>query len=248
VKVTGADVASADNADFVLSPGMTQDLEVRARHTSSFETQGLAVAAFVSVSDLSVPATARKEFEKASHLISKQDWVKAKERLSRAIALYPQYAAAYNNLGAVCTHMGDIRQAREALQKAITLNDHMTPAYVNLGRLSFTAKDFPAVEAFIAKAQSRAAPDAEQLKLLAYAQLADHHFDQAIETSRQAHRSQLSHHAFLHVLAAKADELQGRTDDSVAELQQYLREEPAGPRAEKVRNALAAIQAQTITR
>jgi tetratricopeptide (TPR) repeat protein len=247
VKVTGADVANADSADFALSPGMTQDLEVRARHTGGSETQGFAVTAFVSVSDLSVPATARKEFEKANHLISKQEWAKAKERLNKAIAVYPQYAAAYNNLGAVCTHMGDIGQAREALQKAITLNDHMALAYVNLGRLSFAAKDFPAAEALIAKAQSLASPDAEQLKLLAYSQLADHHFDQAIETSRQAHRSQLSHHAFLHVLAAKADELQGRSDDSVAELQQYLREEPTGPRAEKVRNVLAAFQAQAIT-
>ena len=248
VRVTGADVASADNADFALSPGMTQDLEVRARHTGGFETQGFAAAAFVSVSDLSVPATARKEFEKANHLISKQDWVKAKERLGKAIAVYPLYAAAYNNLGAVYTHMGEIGQAREALQKAVALNDHMALAYVNLGRLSFTAKDFPAVEAFIAKAQSLAAPDAEQLKLLAYAQLADHHFDQAIETSRQAHRLQLSHHAFLHVLAAKANELKSKSDDSIAELQQYLREEPAGPRAEKIRNFLAAFQGQAITR
>jgi tetratricopeptide (TPR) repeat protein len=248
VKVTGADVASADNADFALSPGMTQDLEVRARHTGGLETQGLSVAAFVSVSDLSVPSTARKEFEKANRLISKQDWVKAKERLGKAIALYPHYAAAYNNLGAVCSHMRDFGQAREALQKAVSLDDHMALAYVNLGRVSFTIKDFPEVETFIGQAMSLAAPDAEQLKLLAYAQLADHHFDQAIETSRQAHRSQLSHHAFLHVLAAKADELQGKSDDSIAELQQYLREEPAGPRAEKVRNVLAAFQAQSITR
>ena len=248
VKVTGADVASADNADFALSPGMTQDLELRARHTGGFENQGLAAAAFVSVSDLSVPSTARKEFAKANHLISKQDWVKAKERLGKAIALYPHYAAAYNNLGAVCFYMGDIGQAREALQKAVSLDDHMALAYVNLGRVSFSIKDFPEVETFIGKALSLAAPDAEQLKLLAYAQLADHHFDQAIETSRQAHRSQLSHHAFLHVLAAKANELKSKSDDSIAELQQYLREEPTGPRAEKVRNVLAAFEAQAATR
>lgn len=247
VKVTGADVANADSVDFALSPGMTQDMEVRARHTGGFENQGLPAAAFASVNDLSVPATARKEFEKANHLISKQDWVKAKDRLGKAIALYPDYAAAYNNLGSVCSHMGDIGQAREALQKAVTLNDHMALAYVNLGRLSFTTKDFPGVETFIEKAISLAAPDAEQLKLLAYAQLADHHFDQAIATSRQAHRSQLSHHAFLHVLAAKANELKSKSDDSIAELQQYLREEPTGPRAEKVRNVLAAFQAHVIT-
>jgi tetratricopeptide (TPR) repeat protein len=144
--------------------------------------------------------------------------------------------------------MGDVGHAREALQKAVTLNDHMALAYVNLGRLSFTTKDFPGVETFIEKAMSLAAPDAEQLKLLAYAQLADHHFDQAIETSHQAHRSQLSHHAFLHVLAAKANELKSKSEDSIAELQQYLREEPTGPRAEKIRNVLAAFQSQAITR
>jgi tetratricopeptide (TPR) repeat protein len=248
VKVTGADVASADNVDFTLSPGMTQDLEVRARHTAGFEAQGLAAAAFVSVSDLSVPATARKEFEKANHLISKQDWVKAKERLGKAIAVYPLYAAAYNNLGAVYTHMGEIGQAREALQKAVSLDGHMALAYVNLGRVSFTTKDFPEVETFIEKAMSLAAPDAEQLKLLAYAQLADHHLDQVIETSRQAHRSQLRHHAFLHVLAAKASELESKSDDSIAELQEYLMEEPTGPRAEKIRNVLAAFKAQTAER
>jgi len=248
VRVTGADVANADNVDFALSPGMTQEVEVRARHTGGFETQGFAASAFVSVSDLSVPPAARKEFEKANRLISKQDWTKAKERLRKAIAMYPQYASAYNNLGAVCSHMGDIGQAREALQKAVTLNDHMAMAYVNLGRLSFTTKDFIGVETFIGKALSLAAADADELKLLAYAQVADHHLDQAIETSRQAHRSQLSHHAFLHVLAAKADELQGRSDDSIAELQQYLREEPTGPRAERVKNVLAAFQTQAATR
>jgi len=92
VKVTGADVASADNADFALSPGMTQDLEVRARHTGGFEAQGLAAAAFVSVSDFSVPATARKEFEKANRLISKRDWVRQKNgwvKQSRCIRCMP---------------------------------------------------------------------------------------------------------------------------------------------------------------
>jgi len=248
VKVTGADVANADNADFVVSPGMFQEVEVRARHTGGSESQGLAVSAFVSVSGLSVPSAARKEFEKANHLISNQDWAKAKERLRKAIAKYPQYAVAYNNLGAVCSRMGDIEQAREALQKAVTLNDHMALAYVNLGRLSFAAKDFPGVETFIGKALSLAAADADELNLLAYAQVADHHLDQAIETSREAHQSKLSHHAFLHVVAAKADELQGKSDDSIAELQQYLKEESTGPRAERVKNVLAAFQAQAATR
>lgn len=247
-KAIGGDIASSDNVGFGVGPGMTQHVEVRAKHTGSSETLGFAAAAFVSVSDLGIPATAEKEFAKANHLISKQDWAKAEERLSKAIAIYPNYAAAYNNLGVVYSRTGDLAQAREALQRAVAINDHMALAYVNLSRVSFRTKDFPAVEVFIGKALSLAPPDADELTLLAYAEVADQHLDQVIETSRQAHRTQLVNHAYLHVVAAKADELQGKDDAAVAELQQYLSEEPTGRRAERVRTMLAKFQVQPVVR
>jgi hypothetical protein len=80
--------------------------------------------------------------------------------------------------------------------------------------------------------------------LLAYAQLADRHFEAVIETSRQAHRSQLKQHAYLHVVAAKAQATQGRNDDAIEELKQFLTEEPAGRRADKIRNTLSAFRAE----
>jgi len=241
VRVNGADVASADNPDVVLSPGMTEEVQVRARSRQRVEpSQKVAASAFVSVSELGVPNRAEKEFDKASRLISKQAWTKAAERLHKAIAIYPRYAAAYNNLGAVYSHMGDLAQAKQALQSAIALNDRMVSAYVNLGRVSFTAKDFPGVETSIGKALSLAAPNVTEFTLLAYAQLADRHFDGTIATSRQAHRSQLSHHAVLHLLAAGAEDMQGQDEAATMDLKQYLDEEPSGPRAEEVRKALAS--------
>lgn len=245
VTAIGAEVASADSVDFSLSAGMTHEVEVPARRTGAADaTPSYATSAFVSVSELSVPSAAEKEFEKANRLILKRDWAKATERLRKAIAIYPQYAVAYNNLGAVYCRMGQIAPAREALQKAIALDDHMAMAYVNLGRVSFTAREFPEVEAFIGKALSLAAADADELTLLASAQVADRRLDQAIETSRQAHRSQLNNHAYLHVVAAKANELEGKDDAAVAELQQYLSEEPTGKRSERVRTMLAKFQTQ----
>lgn len=243
--VTGAEVASAESVNFSLSSGMTHDVEVQARRTGADNAiPSYATSAFVSVRELSVPSAAEKEFEKANRLIVKREWAKATERLRKAIAIYPQYAAAYNNLGAVYCRTGQVAPAREALQKAIALDDHMAMAYVNLGRVSFTAREFPEVEAFIGKALSLAAPDADELTLLASAQVADRHLDQAIETSRQAHRSQLNNHAYLHVVAAKANELEGKDDAAVAELQQYLSEEPTGKRSERVRTMLAKFQTQ----
>jgi Tfp pilus assembly protein PilF len=244
VKAIGGEVETTDSVEFEVSRGLTREVDVRAKRTGSPETQGFAAAAFISVSELGIPVAARKDFEKANRLISRQEWAKAKEPLSKAISICPNFAAAYNNLGAVYFHTGDMAQAREALQKAIVINDHMAMAYVNLGRLSYRTKDFAGVEGFINKALTLGAPDADELTLLAYAELADRHLDQVIETSHQAHRSQLGHHAYLHVVAAKADEMQGKDDVAVAELQQYLSEEPIGKRAERVRTMLAKFQTQ----
>jgi tetratricopeptide (TPR) repeat protein len=244
VRVVGGDVAKSDSVDLALSPGMTEEVDLQARHVGASTIQDFAAAGFVSVGELGVPSDARKEFEKANRLITRQDWAKAKERLSKAIANYPRYAAAYNNLGAVYSYMGEAGQASEALQKAADLDDHMALAYLNLGRVSFATKDFPSAEKFVSRALSLGPPDTGELMLLAYAQLADRHFEEVIATSRQAHRSQLKQHAYLHVVAAKAQATQGRNDDAIEELKQFLTEEPTGRRAEKIRDTLTAIRAE----
>lgn len=202
-------------------------------------------ASFISASDLGMPSNAAKQFEKADRLIAKQEWTKATERLRKGLAIYPGYAAAYNNLGALYSHLGYNGEAREALEKAIALDDHLAPAYVNLGRLSFVENDFPSAESLLTKA-IRLAPvqDADELFLLAYAQLTDHHLDDALQTSRQGHREKLDRHASLHLLSANAYEQQNRIPDCIAELQLYLSEEPNGFSAEKVRRALATLQAR----
>ena len=204
-----------------------------------------ASLSLISAADLGMPSKAAKEFEKADHLIAKQEWTKATERLQKGLAIYPRYAAAYNNLGALYSHLGNNTEAREALEKAIALNDRLAPAYVNLGRLSFVENDFSNAESLLTKAISLApAQNAEELFLLAYAQLTDHHLDEALQTSRQAHVDKLSRHASLHLLAANAYEQLNRINDCISELQLYLSEEPNGFSADKVRQALATLQAR----
>jgi Flp pilus assembly protein TadD len=250
VTVRGADATNADDGEVEVNSVVAQDLEVRAKHTeSSNPSSWTAHATFISVKELGVPSHAAKEFEKASQLIAKQDWAKAAERLHKGLALYPRYAAGYNNLGAVYSHLGNNAQAREALQQAIALDDRLAPAYVNLGRLSFLENDYSNAESLLTRAMSLApAENADELFLLAYAQLTDHHLDQALQTSQQGHAAKLDHHAYLHLVAANAYEQQSKIADSMSELERYLNEEPNGPRAEQVRKALATFQAQTATR
>lgn len=247
VTVRGADATNADRGDIEVNRAVSQNLEVRAVRT---ETRGptnwVPAAAFVSVTDLSMPSRAAREFDKADHLIAKQEWSKATERLKKGLAIYPKYAAAYNNLGALYSHLGNNAEARQALEKAIALDDRLAPAYVNLGRIIFLQNDFPSAESLLAKAITLAPPqNADELFLLAYAQLTDHHLDGALQTSREGHVEKLDRHASLHLLAANAYEQQNRINECISELQLYLNEEPNGSSAEKVRRALVTLQARS---
>ena len=245
VRVSGADATNADEGDVEVNSVISQELEVRVRHTEeSAPSSWAARASFVSVTELGVPSNAAKEFERANRLIAKQDWAKATERLQKGLAIFPKYAAGYNNLGAVYSHQGNSAQAREALQQAIALDDRLAPAYVNLARLSFLEKDYSSAESLLTRAMSLApVENANELFLLAYAQLTDRHLDQALQTSRQGHTAKLDHHAYLHLVAANAFEQQSKIADSMSELKLYLGEEPNGPQAEKVRSAIATLQA-----
>lgn len=243
VTVTGNDVGNGDEGDVEIGSVVVQEVEVKARRKAD-STGNLSADAFISVSDLGVPAPAAKEFDKANHLIAKQDWTNAAKRLQKAVAMYANYAVAYNNLGVAYSRVGNVKDARVSLQKAIALNDHLALAYVNLARVDLLEKDFPHAESLLDKASSLGPPNASQLKLQAYAQLMDQHFDQAIDTAHRAHNAQVPAHVFLHLVAAHAYANENKIEDSISELRTYLSEEPAAPRADEVKKSIAALQTQ----
>jgi len=108
VTVRGRDATNADDGDVEVNSVITQDVEVRARHTEqSGPSQWDPRASFISVAELGVPVAAAKQFEKANKLIAKQDWAKAAECLKKGLAIYPTYAPAYNNLGATYYYRGN---------------------------------------------------------------------------------------------------------------------------------------------
>ena len=243
--VRGANATNADDGELEVSPVISEELEVRARHKEEPDPSAKASQfALVSVTQLGVPSSAAKEFEKANRLMAKRDWRKAADRLQKAIAIYPRDASSYNNLAVAYSHMGDYAQAREALTRAITLDDHLALAYVNLGRLGFRENDYVEAESLLTRANRLAVPDADALFLLGYAQLSNHHLAEAIETAQQAHTGKITHHSYLHLVAANAYEQQGKIFDSISELELTLREDPPGAFVEPVRAALEKLRAK----
>lgn len=196
----------------------------------------------ISAADLNIPKKAQKEFDKANDLIAKQDWNRAKEELLKAIAIYPPYADAYNNLGVVYARLGDSAHEREVLQKAASLNDHCASAFVNLGKLDIKERNFPGAESHLQKAAALDPSNAQTLMLLANVELMNQHFDSAIAHCNKVHTLPHDSQTLVHYIAARALEHENRPADAAVQFHTFLQEEPTGPRADAVRKELSVLE------
>ena len=229
----------AQSEDIVTTTNGNSDFEVELK--GSGNQKATAGGPVISAADLGAPAKAVKEFDKSNLFINQQEFSKAIQSLNRAIAIYPQYASAYNNLGAIYARLGDHAKERDALERAISLDDHLAAAYLNLGRMNITDRNFPAAEAVLRKAASYDPTDSVALMLLSFCQFEDNHIDDAISTSHLAHGLR-GKHSFVHIVAAESLESKHDTPGAIAELELYLKEDPAGDRADAVRKELATLR------
>jgi len=237
VEISGQGFAQTD--EFITTTNESTDLELEIKSRNDQVTIPSA-GPVVSAAGLSVPAKALKEFDKSNSLINRQDFSKAIQSLNRAIAIYPSYAAAYNNLGAIYARLGDRDKEREAFQKAVSLDGHLAAAYLNLGRMSIAEDDFHAAEDVLNKAVANNPTDPTGLVLLSYCQFQDHHLDDAIATGHRAHALK-GEHSSVHLIAAKSFEQKRDAAGAIAELELFLREEPTGERADQARKDLKIL-------
>jgi tetratricopeptide (TPR) repeat protein len=244
VAVSGTGIEQSDSGTFDFDSTGHQDVEVNIKHAGLVNPIGPTGPAspLVAVVDLNIPENARKEFDKANQSVTKGNWQKAIERLNKAIAIYPRYAQAYNNLGVAYGHLGDRARNLEALQKAISLNDHFAAAYLNLARIAIVDRDFPQAEVLLNKATAIDPSDAQILGALANMELLNHHYEQALATCRKAHSTARGVHAVVHYVAARIFEQESRPLDALAELRVFLSEEQSGPRADAARKEMTALQ------
>jgi tetratricopeptide (TPR) repeat protein len=244
VAVSGDGIETTESGSFeVDNRKMTQSQWVTVRQLEDSGPKPLSAhSAMISAADLNVPGKARKELDKANEEMAMQNWKKALEHLNKAIALAPQYATAYNNLGVLYAKMNDIPHEEEALKKAVSLDEHFAPALVNYGKLCMRQKNFPQAEELLQKASTAEPNNPGTLMLLADAEYMDRHFDAAIASALQAHSSGQDHPPFVHYIAARAYQQKNQQPEALAEFRMFLQEEPKGPRADYVRGDIARMQ------
>ena len=245
VAVSGQGIQATQSDSFEVDERKsTQSVLVRVQPAAGSAEATHSGGGTVSASDLKLPKKASKEFDKATKLIAKQDWQAAIDQLNKALAIYPAYAEAYNNLGVVYAHLGDPNKEREALQKAVAADAHFAPALVNLARLDMKEQNYAAAETHLNQATAADPTDMRALVLLAQVQLLDHHYEDAIASADKVHALSHGQYAVVHYMAARACERLNRLPDAMNEFNIFLTEEPNGDRANAARQEMAAIQKQ----
>jgi Tfp pilus assembly protein PilF len=243
LRVSGEGIEATDSGRIDVNAGDgAQLLFVAVKRTGETgAATGNPKSATVAAVGLNIPEAAKKDFDKARTLMAKQDWSKAKDELMKAVSTYPQYSAAYNNLGVVYARLGDRAHERESLEAAIRLDDHFASALVNLATMAVVDHNLAEAEPLLNRAAAADPNNVQTLMLLAKVQFTQRHWEAAIATCHKMHFGHLGEEPFGHYIAAKALEQENRTADAATELHTFLDEEPTGPRADAVRKEITAM-------
>jgi Flp pilus assembly protein TadD len=192
----------------------------------------------VHKSQLTIPKAAEEELQRSQAALGKNDVESAKKHLRLAIDIAPHYAEAWNELGVVCYQTGDYPAAEQHFRRALQEDPGAYWALVNLGgALLALGKNQEALE-INQRAVKRAPQDA-----LAHAQLGKSYFyapdyEKAEMHLRQAKALDPRHFSSPQLALADLYLLEGRYEERIRELEEYLKYHPDGHFAERVRKLL----------
>jgi tetratricopeptide (TPR) repeat protein len=194
----------------------------------------------ISALALNVPPKASKELDKGKDALEHGKSDEAMKRFSKAAELYPHYAEAFDLIGVAASKNG--QSGKEYFEKAITADDQYFPAYTHLAKAHITDKDFAAAEKLLTRSTSLNPRSAEDLFLLAFCQLQQKRFDDAILTAERAHQLEHSQFALVHFVEGEAYAHKGMRDAAIEQYSLYLKEAPLGPSAESAKRMIKKLQ------
>lgn len=198
----------------------------------------------VSVAELDadVPSKAKKEFERASTAAGEGKTTEAIAHLRQAIAIYPRYLMAHNDLGAQLLGQGKLTEAAEELRRALEIDSKAFNPHLNLGIVLVQQKNLTEAAAILKVAVSlnASSPSARLYNGIALEGLkdlegAEREFKSAYELGGSDYVSALFHLGQIYMSMADRQK-------AVAAFKSYLHEAPDGPNARQARSLLGMLK------
>lgn len=198
----------------------------------------------VSVESLRIPDRALEEYRRAQQRLARGDAGGAVAHLERAVALAPQFAAAWNQLGTIAYQTGRREKAEQCFREALRQEPGAYSPLVNLGGVLVNLGKYEEALELNRRAVREQPEDA-----LARVQLGANYWalgetERAIEQLREAKRLDPEHSAQPGLLLAEIYLARGRRAAAIAELEEFLARRPASPDAARVQQQLKRLRAE----
>ncbi len=196
----------------------------------------------VDVRDLSLPNSAKLDFVEARRLLGRNDTAGAIRRLELAVKAAPHFSAAWNELGVIAFHGRRYEEAEGYFRKAL---EHDPGAYwptVNLGGvlLNLGRSDEALKYNSFAVARNPGDPLANSQLGMTYMLLGND--EAAIKYLSEAKRLDPSHFSKPQLYLADIYERQGKLQEALLELQDFLARHPDSPEAAKAKERAERLQ------
>jgi tetratricopeptide (TPR) repeat protein len=205
------------------------------------------------------PPNARKAYEKGLDAENKGKLVEARKYFEQAVTLYPKYASAWFQLGALFEKENQKDSARDAFVRATAIDMKFLPPYLSLASMAFEEGDWPAVlqytrhildldpfnygdtNSYVLDFDELSPAQAYFYNAVANYQL--NRIDEAEKSALKAERADLlNNFPQLHVLLAEIFTRKKNYDSAILELRSYLELVPHAKDADLVRERLAKLQ------
>jgi tetratricopeptide (TPR) repeat protein len=106
---------------------------------------GQVEGSVVSVTTAKAPANAKKEYDKGRDSMRNEKWEAAEKHFARAVQQYPQFAAAWVELGRMQMRRGDAQAARTSFHQALSADAKFVLPYDRLAQLAASERNWKEV-------------------------------------------------------------------------------------------------------
>ena len=240
VRVSGGDIETTTSdlieaGGSIGGPFVTENISVRLTNLGN-ETHGAGIAVIV-------PEAAQKEFKLGSKAMDKKNWEEAKDHFQKAIAAFPKYSDAFNNLAQVEIQLNNGKGAVEAFRSATQIDPTLPRANLYLGQFYYENHQYKDAEPYLLHSATDQPQSAQILTILANTELQNGETDLALTNARKVPSlPNAKQFAISHLIVAQA--LTGKSPDAeiAKEYEAYLKEAPDSPLAPRVKDELAKLK------
>ena len=189
-----------------------------------------------------VPDKARKEFDRANALVKEGKHDEAIEHLRKAVAIFPQFLMAHNDLGAQLLEAGSFDEAEREFRRAIEIDPKAFNPQLNLGIALVRQQRFAEASDVLRKALTLESNSASAKFFLGLSLLGQEDYSGAESELKAAYALGGSQYALALFHLGEVYMNRGERALALQAFEAYLREVPNASNADQTRKLIALLR------